>query len=335
VRRPASLAPLPIFAAILLPFACTQPSIAQDEQAVQWTSGNATLSGTLHLPEGEGPFPAAVFVPGSGNVARTDALPRALAGALTESGYAVLTYDKRGVGQSTGSWREQSLSDLADDVRGALSLLRADPRIEASRIGLIGHSQGGWIAPLSARDEDLAFVVLVASTPLTPLEQSVFVAEGDLRNRGLAGSELEEALALLRRIFEVYATDSGWEETRAAIDAARGEAWFDDELFALQEADSWNWRWLHGLPFAFDVTPVLREMDAPLLTINGGADELVPGDRSRDLFESIRREAGKPVTAVVMPDLDHRMSQSNERVPAEPYWTALTHWLRENDEGPR
>ena len=83
------------------------------------------------------------------------------------------------------------------------------------------------------------------------------------------------------------------------------------------------------------MAPVLGEMDAPLLTINGGADELVPADRSRDLFESIRREAGKPVTAVVIPDLDHRMGQRNERMPAEPYWTALTDWLRENDGGPR
>jgi dienelactone hydrolase len=131
-------------------------------------SGDARLAFTLDLPAGAGPFPAVVAGHGSGRVTR-DQL-RWLSAQFTRMGFAVLRFDKRGVGESTGTFVFVGTKDspqvfplLAGDVAAGVRFLRTRPEIDPHRIGLAGASQAGWILPLAARDlGDVAFMVLLS-----------------------------------------------------------------------------------------------------------------------------------------------------------------------------
>ncbi len=137
------------------------------EHEVTYANGDVTLAGTLTLPPGPGPFPGAVLVSGSGPQNRDgeifDHRPfRVLADALTRRGIAVLRSDDRGVGGSTGDLDSVTRVDFAGDARRAVELLRARSEVADDRVGLIGHSEGGLVAPLAARSSAAAFVVLLA-----------------------------------------------------------------------------------------------------------------------------------------------------------------------------
>ena len=124
----------------------------------------AVLAGTLTRPEGKGPFPAVVLITGSGAQNRDEEIFGhkpflVLADHLTRRGIAVLRYDDRGVGKSTGKFASATSEDFAGDAWAAWQTLSTRPEIDARRIGLLGHSEGGLIAPmLAAAHPEIAFV---------------------------------------------------------------------------------------------------------------------------------------------------------------------------------
>ena len=132
-----------------------------------------TLAGTLTRPKGEGPFPAVLLITGSGAQDRDETLLGhkpflVLADSLTRRGFAVLRVDDRGVGGSTGSLETVTSADLVGDALAGVAFLKGRPRIDPTRIGLAGHSEGGMIAPMAAgRDGSVAFLVLLAGTGVT------------------------------------------------------------------------------------------------------------------------------------------------------------------------
>jgi uncharacterized protein len=301
----------------------------ESREDVEWTSGAARIAGTLHVPDGDGRVPAVIIAPGSGSITRSHPMLASHAERLPKLGVAVLTFDKRGAGQSSGNWREQSLADYATDLDGALALLENHPRIDPARIGLIGHSQGGWTAPIAAdRNRGVAFLVLLAATPLTPLEQGLYAEEADLSRKAVSADHRAEALALLRRIYDTYASNSGWDTTQAAIEAAKTRPWFEPGRFALQPNDSWNWKWLNRLPFDFDVAPILARLSLPILTINGALDRLVPAEISCQRFGVLRQPPALPLDSVVLADLHHSLSTAERGLPDERYWIVLAAWMR-------
>ena len=115
-------------------------------EAVRFQSGDVTLAGTLFIPDERGRHPAIVLFHGSGPEPRNPSV----ADWFARHGVIVLTYDKRGVGESTGDFRAVSFTELADDGLAAIQLLRARPDVDAERIGVWGLSQGGWLGPLAA-----------------------------------------------------------------------------------------------------------------------------------------------------------------------------------------
>jgi dipeptidyl aminopeptidase/acylaminoacyl peptidase len=145
------------------------PDGAQDS-AVLVRSGDDVLAGSLSRPSGPGPFPAVVLISGSGAQDRDAAVDgyrpfRVLDDALTAAGFAVLRTDDRGVGGSAGSYDGSSYDDLTSDVLAEVSYLANRPDVDPARIGLLGHSEGGYLAPLAvSRSQDMvAFVVLLAA----------------------------------------------------------------------------------------------------------------------------------------------------------------------------
>jgi pimeloyl-ACP methyl ester carboxylesterase len=243
---------------------------------------------------------------------------------LRQAGIAVLTYDKRGVGGSTGTWRTESLADYAADALAGLAVLRGLPEVDSTRVGIVAHSQGGWVALQVAARQPVPFLVLVSATPLSPLDQSIYAAAVDLRTRGLSGPSLDSAIQTLAGIYGAYANPEREAEARRAIAAAQRQPWFDPSLFALQPDTAWNRRWLHDLPFAFDVTPHLASYRGAMLTINGSEDPLVPADSSRLLFEQI---VSTPRHRHVVVAGNHSLGAGNARQPAAAYWQVLLPWL--------
>jgi pimeloyl-ACP methyl ester carboxylesterase len=141
--------------------------------------GGVTLAGTLTLPEGDGPFPAAVLVSGSGPQDRDESLLGhkpflVLADHLTRHGIAVLRYDDRGVGGSSGDFSAATSEDFADDALAGIAHLANDPRIDADAIGIVGHSEGGIVGPMAARHSNsVSYVVMLAGPGVTGLEGTV------------------------------------------------------------------------------------------------------------------------------------------------------------------
>lgn len=148
-------------------------------------SQDLTLAGLLFVPEGDGPFPAAVVIHGSGTSRRDNGWYLTLTKHLQDSGIVVLLPDKRGSEKSEGDWRTASFEDLATDTRAAIEYLRTQRSVPLSGIGVIGMSQGGWIAPIVASQEsDLAFLVSMVGPMVTPREQLLYEENHNLRQLG-------------------------------------------------------------------------------------------------------------------------------------------------------
>ena len=130
------------------------------------------LGGMLFVPRGTGPYPAAVVIHGSGTSSRANRWYLTLTHFLQDNGILVLLPDKRGSEKSGGDWHHASFEDLATDTAAAIRFLETQRRVKISRIGLIGMSQGGWIAPVAAsRDKEIAFVVSMSGASVSAYQQ--------------------------------------------------------------------------------------------------------------------------------------------------------------------
>lgn len=148
------------------------------EQPVQFRNGRVTLAGTLFLPAAAGPHPAVLLFHGSGAEARNNGMALWFA----EQGFAALTYDKRGVGASTGDYTAVPFMDLCGDGLAGIAWLKSRADIRTKQTGVWGLSQGGWLGPLAAaRSKDVAFVIAVSGPGVSPGEQMIFYYASELR----------------------------------------------------------------------------------------------------------------------------------------------------------
>ena len=247
-------------------------------------ASGVTLAGTLTLPEGQGPFPAAILISGSGPQDRDETVfghkPFAvLADHLTRAGIAVLRYDDRGFGGSTGSHAGATSADFATDAIAAFALLRGRAEIDPRAIGFIGHSEGGLIGPVAALDNpDLAFLVLLAGpgTQTGRLMESQRRAIG--RSVGASEVELDNSAPLHQRLYAIAAGDLSDADARAAMrtaltdDAAAGASLPPIQRDGMIDrvVDPW-FRWFAR----YDPAPVLARIRIPVLAINGALDQQV------------------------------------------------------------
>ncbi len=145
------------------------------------------LAAELLLPDRQPPLAGAVVLQGSGVSDRSNAWSRAIAEELARAGLAVLLTDKRGCGASGGDWRTVGFEELADDALAGVAFLASLPEVDPGRIGLVGLSQGGWVAPLAAaRSPEVAFVVDVSGAAVGYVEQSFFEMANTVRQEGLS-----------------------------------------------------------------------------------------------------------------------------------------------------
>jgi dienelactone hydrolase len=279
-------------------------------EQIKFSSGDATLAGTLFLPKQPGRHPAVVLFHGSGPEPRYSARAEWFAGI----GIAALTYDKRGVGESTGDFRKIPFQDLVEDGLAGIAFLKARGDIDARHIGVWGQSQGGWLGPLAAsRSGDVTFVIAVSGPGVTPGEQMVFYYANDLRDQGFSETDVAEASALRRQVWGYLASGVGYEKVRSAIDRAKAKRWYEavrsqaDNLIGSFEhaKTSRNSDWFKS-EMNYDPVATLGRLKVPALFLFGADDRLVPVPKSVDIIRQTLNESGRrDFTIKVFPGADH------------------------------
>lgn len=280
-----------------------------------------TLAGTLTLPPGDGPFPAVVFVTGSGPEDRDETVFDhkpflVLADALTRRGVATLRVDDRGVGKSTGSAERATTLDFAGDVEAELAWLAARPEIDRRAIGVIGHSEGAVIGPIVATRGELArFVVMLAGTGMPGGD--VLLAQGALVRKaaGVPAAQIareQTQSAALFRALRAARTDA---EVDAAI--ARYLA-ADPEHQAQAEAIRPMLRspWLRAF-LQLDPASYLAKVRVPVLALAGALDLQVPKDNLPRIAAALRRARNPDVTTQLLPGLNHLFQHARTGAPTE------------------
>ncbi len=298
--------------------------------------GSIHLAGTLTLPEGDGPFPAAALITGSGPQNRDEALMGhkpflVLADHLTRAGIAVLRYDDRGVAESEGDFSAATSEDFAVDALAAIEHLRADPRIDPARIGLVGHSEGGLVGPLAASQSDVVrYVVMLAGPGVPGLE--ILVEQGRLIN-GAAGNSpaLSDFNSRIQRRLAAITLE---ESDPALADAAMRVA-IDEEIDALPETSrsavqavmtddaigqavqQMNSPWFRTFVH-YDPRPTLERVNVPVLALFGEKDLQVPPAQSAAEVEgALDRGGNQRATVTILEGLNHLFQRAETGLPSE------------------
>ena len=263
---------------------------------------------------------ALVALHGAGEGTRESPLLRHLHEVLPQHDFGVVTFDRRGEGESTGDATRGRFDLQADD---ALAVLRA---VEAERVGLFGYSQGGWIAPIAAaQSDDVAFLVLVASIGVTPSEQMTVAVERQLRLDGYGDDVVERALDLRRR-FEhwVHAVAPEPDEQLAAdLLAAADEPWAGKLWLPPSLLDEEGVRlWIEEMDY--DPRPTFEQVRVPTLSFYGELDSWAPVEAS---VRAWREARGDGVELVVIPGAEHDLTLPDGTFAPE-YDRRLVEWLR-------
>ncbi len=279
------------------------------------TNGELALAGTFHLPDGE-PGAAVLMVPGSGPSDRdNDVYFPAIRAGLLDRGIAVASFDKRGVGESAGDWRDTGPAEQAADVAAQLVCLRAEG-VDPARLGLFGHSQGGWVVlEVAAADPSVAFVITNSGPGVTMARQERYATEANMTAAGAPADAVAGALATQDALIALVRTGADFETVQAAAgDDGHGPG-DTGELELIR-------RWLDH-----DPRPALERLTCPLLALFGENDLITPVDESIAVFRSAR--AGRPgeLDVEMFPGADHRL-QSGEPPALHPaYSTTLGDWI--------
>ena len=291
-----------------------------NERDIAFASGELTLMGTLTLPsEGEGPFPAALFLHGSGPVDRDgnaaglemDAY-RQLAHALARFGIATLRFDKRGVGESGGESGLASRTDLLSDARAAFEGLQSQSEIDPTRCVLIGHSEGAYLAPvLAVEDETVAGIILLAGAARSLDLITRWQVETLLRQQGVEGDVLDAALAQQDQyIAFVKTSEGGWADCTVER-MQEAMPWLTEEAAIQLKSSPLSLEWLRE-HYLDEPADTIGAVDVPVLILNGGKDAQVPAAEAGLLDEFLRAGGNEDVTAIVLPDLNHLLRHHPE-----------------------
>lgn len=268
---------------------------------------NIKLAGTITIPQGKGPFPAVLLMAGSGPNDRDESLMGhkpflVLADYLTRKGIVVLRYDKRGVGKSGGDYSKAIMEDFASDGEAGVGYLKTRSEVDAHKIGIVGHSEGGVEGPMvAASDPDVAFVVMMAGPGVKGDE--LLAAQQKLlqQSRGISAEKIEQDAVVQKKVFAILQKDEDDSvrdaELRTALQGSVPEAQLGMQVKIL------NSPWFRGF-VVYDPAPTLMKMKCPVLAINGEKDLQVPPDQN---LPAIRKALANNKNAEVdeLPGLNH------------------------------
>ncbi|MDQ6825107.1 MAG: alpha/beta fold hydrolase, partial [Candidatus Eremiobacteraeota bacterium] len=261
------------------------------------------LAGSVYAPRTSGRHRAVVLLHGSGPESRWGTI-RYIADQLARNDVTTLIYDKRGSGDSGGDWRTASYADLADDAIAGIKLLQARSDVDGRRIGIWGHSQGGYIAPLvAARCHDVAFIVAADSPAMAQYQQDIYRVRNSLRDNGWTGKTGAAAMTLYKQFIEVALTGKGFGELAQAMERNKKEPWL--AWMGIPPKNSWLWPWYRQTGY-YDSRPYWRNVKVPVLLVYGELDELQPVGTSIATIQRLARANGnQDVEAFILPAAPH------------------------------
>lgn len=312
-------------------------------QRVKFRDADIDLAGALLEPEGPGPFPAVVFVHGAGRATHDEPAFVVHANAFLNAGFAVLTYDKRGSGESTGNLELADYEDLARDVASAVRLLRSRREISPGKIGLMGRSEGGWVATLAAsHDPSIAFVIMSSGSGVRPYEENLYWTRGALRAKGISPERVEQAVTLKVSIWSFYRTVAHGGTDPASLRRIRESllrrlsefADMHPELPANVMDPEMGDRRRFGAfirMIDYDPAPAFAAVRAPMIEVIGDHDEVVEPSSTTAVFERLRA-SGRDVTLLTLPNVGHSLLlMEGERILGYPdaYLETIVKWARD------
>ncbi len=323
------------------PYVTREVSFGNERAAVR-------LVGTLTIPEGEGPFPAVVLVSGSGPQNRDEEIFGhrpflVVADYLTRRGVAVLRYDDRGVGGSTGSFQTATTFDFVDDAQAALDFLAQQPAIDVHRLGVIGHSEGAIVASvLAARaaekghsadvwrggNSQPAFIVLLAGPGVRGDELLLMQNVALGRASGLSDEQIAEANRLNRELYSIAMSDED-EVTRrtkvlkvleGAVGSLSGLTEQEKQTLEAQlqaQADQLLSPWIRTF-LSLDPGDYMKKIDVPVLALDGSKDLQVPARENLAAIAAALKAAGNDAaTLIELEGLNHLFQHAETGLPSE------------------
>lgn len=344
------------------------PLVAAADEPVPYTvedvtfdNGDVTLAGTLTLPPTDGPHPVVVLVSGSGAQDRDETLGggiaikpfKLIADALTRAGIAVLRYDDRGVGESTGDFATATEADFAADATAAIDYLLTRDDINPDEIGLLGHSEGGLIAAmLGASNPDLDFIISMAGPSVTGYDVLLVQNQRLMQAEGASQAQIDAQVAFVEELLTMLDDPQAMEtliydQTLAQIQALPEEqqaALGDIEQYAhtlaAQAAQQYTAGWFEGF-VTYDPAPDWAQTTVPVLGLFGGKDVQVDAEQNAPALEAALAEAGnEDYEIVVFPNANHLFQEAGTggvseytTLPAEftpDFLPTIIDWLKEH-----
>ncbi len=273
-----------------------------------------TLAGTFTRPSAKGKFPVVILITGSGAEDRDESLMAhkpflILSDYLTRRGFAVLRCDDRGTAKSTGNFSSATAPDFASDVEAQLDYLKTRADVNTKKIGLIGHSEGGTIAPMvAANRKDVAFIVMMAGVAVDFFENLIVQDSLYAVSEGMSKDAVGKFLEKQKKLFGILGASK---DSSAVADGINnylsGEKATDKEIIMTIRQLSSSWlRWYVG----FDPQINLRKLHCAVLAINGEKDIQVPAAINIAAVERTLKASGnKNYKAEILPGLNHLFQQ--------------------------
>lgn len=327
-------------------------------ELVTFESSDATLAGTLTLPQGDGPFPAIVLVSGSGPQNRDEEIAllpdyapfRVIADRLTTAGFAVLRYDDRGVGESTGDFASATTTTFADDARAAIAWLRANPEIDPAQVGILGHSEGSNVAAMvGATDPDLSYIVAWAGPAVSGEEVIVLQSGLQMERAGGQPEDVAQYRAELRQAIQ-HAVAGDTDALRIYLDNVIRAAYVqlpDDQQAALgpmekaiaeqveAQMESLLSPWTLEF-YTYDPASDWAKVTSPVLAFFGGLDTQVDANQNRGPLAAALVD-NNDVTIHTLPTANHLFVEAQTGAVSEyaylkpdllpEFLDVLTEWL--------
>jgi len=291
-----------------------------------------TLAGTLTMPSSGNNFTAVILISGSGSQDRNEEIMGhkpflVVADYLTRHGIAVLRYDDRGFAQSTGDFMSATTADFATDTESAVEYLKSRKEINPNKIGLMGHSEGGIIAPMiAARSKDIGFIVMLAGTGLRGYEIILTQVEELYKVAGVPANQISETLRINKAIYDLIIEskeDVSKQEITDLLTSMEDDITqiipagisFDNYIqqLAAQMSSPWMQYFLR-----YDPAPALELVKCPVLAVNGSKDlQVISKENLSFIGKSLEKGGNKRITIKEYPGLNHLFQECTTGLPNE------------------